>query len=523
MRRIREAASVLFDNPILIGTITILVVAIAVYLSYIAENGLPFVPTYNVNVDVANADELVKNADVRIGGARVGQVLTITPEPATKTWPHPYAQLGLSLQTQPRAAAAGHPLPGPAGVGARRQVRRAASPARSHRRGLPDGGTFTLNTNPRLNHDLPFVDLDTALQTFGPKTAAGRCAARSPSSATRSPAAGSQLNDIDPLAGASCSDRSQTPAAACSPTRAPASAEFDQRRRRAPPARSPPVAPTINSLLSNSATTFAALDRPALGQTIDQLPADRVARRRRCSPTRCRCSPRPPSDRAGAASRGAPLLPTGGARGSTRSSTGATPVFQARPDARVRRSRGRSARSRRWPATPPRRQTFKVLGSNDLATFGASAFVGLGAILRTVAPAQFACNVAGLWVRNFASALSEGDSTGAVAAVRCRCSTRPRASSGGHAVARPAPQLLPDRELEPVPGRQRGLHGQAADRQPAEDLDRGRQHGAAARACWRAGKQGGAGAVRAPAARRARTPEGRHRGAACIRSRSPRS
>ena len=57
---------------------------VAVYLSYIAENGLPFVPTYNINVDVANAAELVKNADVRIGGARVGQVLTITPEPATK-------------------------------------------------------------------------------------------------------------------------------------------------------------------------------------------------------------------------------------------------------------------------------------------------------------------------------------------------------------------------------------------------------------------------------------------------------
>ena len=25
-------------------------------------------------------------------------MLTITPEPASRTWPHPYAQLGLSLQ-----------------------------------------------------------------------------------------------------------------------------------------------------------------------------------------------------------------------------------------------------------------------------------------------------------------------------------------------------------------------------------------------------------------------------------------
>jgi hypothetical protein len=57
-------------------------------------------------------------------------------------------------------------------------------------------------------------------------------------------------------------------------------------------------------------------------------------------------------------------------------------------------------------------QTFKVLGSNDLATFGSSAFIGLGAILHAIAPAQFACNVAGLWARNFGSGLSEGDATG---------------------------------------------------------------------------------------------------------------
>ncbi len=60
---------------------------IAVYLSYIAENGLPFVPAYAVNVQVTNANELAKNADVRIGGVRVGQVLTIKPEPPTRTLP----------------------------------------------------------------------------------------------------------------------------------------------------------------------------------------------------------------------------------------------------------------------------------------------------------------------------------------------------------------------------------------------------------------------------------------------------
>src|SRR5436305_10233899 len=100
MRSTRKAAIEIFDNPILTGAITILVVAVAVYLSYIAENGLPFVPTYNVKVDVPNADELTKNADVRIGGARVGQVLTIKHEPAGADpgYRHPFARLGLSLQ-----------------------------------------------------------------------------------------------------------------------------------------------------------------------------------------------------------------------------------------------------------------------------------------------------------------------------------------------------------------------------------------------------------------------------------------
>ena len=93
VRSSRSAAGDVFDNPILVGTITLLIVVVAVYLSYIAENGLPFVRTYNINVDVQNGSELVKNADVRVGGARVGQVLKISPEPATNAWPHPFARL----------------------------------------------------------------------------------------------------------------------------------------------------------------------------------------------------------------------------------------------------------------------------------------------------------------------------------------------------------------------------------------------------------------------------------------------
>ncbi len=59
-----------------------------------------------------------------------------------------------------------------------------------------------------------------------------------------------------------------------------------------------------------------------------------------------------------------------------------------------------------------------MLGSSDLATFGSSAFIGLGAILRTVAPAQFACNVAGLWVRELRLGAERGRQQRRLAAVR---------------------------------------------------------------------------------------------------------
>ncbi len=66
-------------NPVLIGAATTLVVIVAVFLAYNANSGLPFVPTYNVQVEVPNAAGLVKGNDVRVGGTRVGTVSEITP------------------------------------------------------------------------------------------------------------------------------------------------------------------------------------------------------------------------------------------------------------------------------------------------------------------------------------------------------------------------------------------------------------------------------------------------------------
>jgi ABC-type transporter Mla subunit MlaD len=66
-------------SPVLVGAVTVLVIIVAVFLAYNANNGLPFVSTYDLKARVPNADALVKANEVRIGGARVGVVKSVVP------------------------------------------------------------------------------------------------------------------------------------------------------------------------------------------------------------------------------------------------------------------------------------------------------------------------------------------------------------------------------------------------------------------------------------------------------------
>ena len=68
------------SNPVLIGAATILVVLVAVFLSYNANQGLPFVPTYELKAEIPSGANLVRGNEVRIGGARVGAIDTIELE-----------------------------------------------------------------------------------------------------------------------------------------------------------------------------------------------------------------------------------------------------------------------------------------------------------------------------------------------------------------------------------------------------------------------------------------------------------
>jgi len=74
----RQGGSSIAGNPVLIGAATTLVVLVAVFLSYNANAGLPFVPTYVLKLEAPSAANLVKGNEVRIGGSRVGAVNSIT-------------------------------------------------------------------------------------------------------------------------------------------------------------------------------------------------------------------------------------------------------------------------------------------------------------------------------------------------------------------------------------------------------------------------------------------------------------
>jgi virulence factor Mce-like protein len=92
--RSKSSTATVVTSPILVGAVTVLVTLVAVFLAYNANEGLPFVPTYDVQALVPNAEGVAKDNEVRIGGKRVGLVKTITAQPGAR---RPLAVLHMSL------------------------------------------------------------------------------------------------------------------------------------------------------------------------------------------------------------------------------------------------------------------------------------------------------------------------------------------------------------------------------------------------------------------------------------------
>ncbi|TML99992.1 MAG: MCE family protein [Actinobacteria bacterium] len=158
MRR-RGSASIV-ANPVLVGAVTTLVVVVAVFLSYNANNGLPFVPTRSVFVEMKNGSELVRGNDVREGGFRVGVVEEMVP--AQMENGHVGARLKLKLDRKVGDLPADTTF----------QIRQRGSLGLKYveidrgrsRKTLPDGATV------RLSQTRTPVDLDRVYNMFDAKT-----------------------------------------------------------------------------------------------------------------------------------------------------------------------------------------------------------------------------------------------------------------------------------------------------------------------------------------------------------------
>ncbi len=148
-------------DPTLVGALTVLIVIVAVFLAYNANNGLPFVPTYSLSVQVPDADSLVKGNDVRVGGIRVGSVQSVVPlahDDGTAT-----AKVNLKLDKTV------DPLPTDTTVAVRTRsalgLKYLEIKPGNASRGLPEGSTLSLKAARPAT-----VDIDRVLNMFDEPT-----------------------------------------------------------------------------------------------------------------------------------------------------------------------------------------------------------------------------------------------------------------------------------------------------------------------------------------------------------------
>jgi ABC-type transporter Mla subunit MlaD len=160
----RRGQASIAGSPVLVGALTTLVVIVAVFLSYNANSGLPFVPTYDLDADLPNAANLVVGNEVRIGGFRVGVIDQIDPvrRPDGST----FSRLHLKLQQNVK------PLPKSSDL----IVRSRSALGLKYLEITPHGGEgFAPGARIPMKNARPDpVEFDTVINTFDKKTRVGQ-------------------------------------------------------------------------------------------------------------------------------------------------------------------------------------------------------------------------------------------------------------------------------------------------------------------------------------------------------------
>ncbi|WP_205695825.1 MlaD family protein [Conexibacter sp. SYSU D00693] len=383
----RPNESSIAANPVLIGAATVLVTLVAMFLSYNANDGLPFVPTYEVEVLVPDAASLVPGNDVRVGGERVGVVDAITAEEQRDGTVA--ARLALKLEEPQR------PLPTDSVVTVRPrstlglkylELQRGRS-----RRGVRAGGTLPVSQAGGI------VELDEVFNAFDAESRRAFRGAVEPAA----DALASRGQDV------SASIEALRPA-----TRLLRPVARTLRARRtdlrgwirgleAAAGAAAPVAAQLGSLTEGAAATLGSLDaeRDALGATLDRAPQTEAVA------TRVLGRARPVVADAAALAR------------ELRPGTRALPAAARSLDRAVRR--GTPVLRRAIPLGPDLERTLRALqrlsqdpATPDSVTGLTAAVASLEPTLRRTNPFQVTCNYLGLWTRNASSTISEGDETG---------------------------------------------------------------------------------------------------------------
>ncbi len=156
----RRNTSSPFANPVLVGSVTVLVVLVAVFLAYNANAGLPFVPTKELKVDFASGSDLVIGNEVRQGGFRIGSLTGLKPIEL------PSGQVGAQLTLQLTQANGSVPSDSTVSISplSLLGLKYIALQKGSSKRLIPDGGTLPISQT-----SVP-VQFDEVLSTFTPKT-----------------------------------------------------------------------------------------------------------------------------------------------------------------------------------------------------------------------------------------------------------------------------------------------------------------------------------------------------------------
>jgi virulence factor Mce-like protein len=149
-----------FANPVLIGAVTVLVILVAVFLSYNANQGLPFVPTKQLKVDIGNGSDLVLGNDVREGGFRIGVLSEMKPIAL------PNGQVGAQLTLKLNQANGNVPVDSTATILPRSVLgtKYVELNKGTSSKMIPDGGTL------KIGHTSVPVQFDDIFKTFDART-----------------------------------------------------------------------------------------------------------------------------------------------------------------------------------------------------------------------------------------------------------------------------------------------------------------------------------------------------------------